>query len=338
MKPKGIRAASGVLILFLALSLGSRLIPALDLDKLTEEASLIAVGEITLLQEEGTTTLLLEDHSVPARAMVAELRVDQVLKGSGNTSSSFLRFHFAVPKDSSGWVRVRPLDYRIFFLKESSDGLTLVSPYYPSLPAVPGREPPEGIPIERVVDQLEAVLVSATTPLEQKQEAVFALSRTKAVAGTRALRKNAEQKDFTLRLSIAGALLERNDISALPFAEAILLDQHPSAPPYLLHNLTYGISEGVKNEEAVPSLIRLLHAPSTETRRAAASALMHISSNSAIAPLMAALSDSDLQVRYYSAVGLAEITGQMDWRPNMDDFISDQQRYLNHWREWGRNR
>jgi HEAT repeat protein len=65
---------------------------------------------------------------------------------------------------------------------------------------------------------------------------------------------------------------------------------------------------------------------------------MHTGSNSAIDPLLSALDDLDPMVRYYSVVGLAEITGQTDWRPNIDDFTSDPNRYLKHWHEWSQNR
>lgn len=338
MKHDETRGGAVLAALFLALALTSGPVPVLDVDKLTADASVIVVGRITSIQQVGHSTVPSTDASLSAKAMVAKLQVDQVLKNIPDVAVPLLTIIIPLSDDSPGLGRVEPMDSRIFFLAESSDGLTPVSPYYPSLVAVSGREPREGSAIERVVDQLEFVLISSTTPLERKQEAVFALSRTKAVAATRALRENAEQKDFTLRLSIAAALLERNDISALPFAEAVLLDQHPGAPPYLLHNLTYAISQGVRNEEAISSLARLLHAPATETRRASALALMHTGSEASIVPLLSGLRDSDLQVRYYSAVGLAEITGQTDWRPNMNDFVSGEERYLKHWKDWANNR
>jgi HEAT repeat protein len=140
-----------------------------------------------------------------------------------------------------------------------------------------------------------------------------------------------------LRLAVAGALLARNDILALPEVESALLHPAPTAPPYLLHNLNYAISEGVKDQAAIPALARLLRASQPETRRAAASALMHTGTAACIPALLSGLSDPDMHVRYYGAVGLAEITGQLEWRPNMDDFMSHEQRYLSHWREWARS-
>jgi len=308
------------------------------LDKLTADASLVAVGQITSVREVERTTVQLGNLTAPARAMVAELHVDHVLKGTTEGSSSSVSFHFVVPDEFIGWQSVTLLSYRVFFLAESSGELRLANPYYPSVVATPGAEMQGGTPIERVINQLGAVLESTQTPVQERREAVFALSSTTSPAAIHALGRAAEVKDVTLRLSVAAALLEHNDISTLQFAEDTLLKPDPALSADILHNLSYGIFVGVKDERAVPSLTRLLRAGSFETRRAAASALMHISSNSCIDPLLFATADSDLEVRYYSVVALAEITGQTDWRPNMDDFVSDQQRYLNHWKDWAKNR
>ena len=333
------QAALAIVTLLLAYSAESWPGPALDLDKLTADASLVAIGQITSVREVEKTIVQFGDRTFTARAMVAELHVDHVLKGATEGASASLTFHFVLPDKFIGWRSVTPMSYRIFFLAGSSGELRLANPYYPSVVAIPaGRDIQEGTAIERVIDQLGAVLESTKTPVEERREAVFALSRTTSPAAIRALRRVPEVKNVTLRLSVAAALLEHNDISTLQVAEDTLLKPDPTLSPDLLHNLTYAISVGVKDEQAVPSLTRLLHASTIETRRAAGSALMHVGSSSCIDPLLSVLSDSDLEVRYYSVVGLAEITGQTDWRPNMDDFASDQQRYLNHWRDWSRNR
>lgn len=139
-----------------------------------------------------------------------------------------------------------------------------------------------------------------------------------------------------LRLSVASALLARNDTAGLAIAVDVLLAPRPLVPDHILHNLTYAISEGVQAEEAIPALTRLLGAADPRTRRAATAALRRTGSYAALTPLLSALRDSDLEVRYYAVVGLAEITGQLDWRPNMDAFESDQSRYLSYWLKWGR--
>ena len=325
------------IILLFAVLASSIPVPALNLDELTDKADLIVVSQVTSVREIGRTSLPVGNEKVSARVMVSELRVDQVLKGSSGLSSAGVQFFS--PEMPIGFRAIQPLSYRVFFLKGSAeDGFRLVSPYYPSVIAVPGI-PAQGVAIlERVVAQVATVLLLPSSSTDQKQEAIFALSSTKSPAATRALRAGLQEKEVTVQLSVTAALLERNEMSGLHIAEEALLNPRPDIPRYLLHNLSYGISEGVREEKAIPSLTRLLNAVSPEVRRAAASALRHTGSRSAIDPLLSAVGDSDLEVRYYSVVGLAEITGQTDWRPNMHDFLSDQHRYLNHWRDWARNR
>jgi hypothetical protein len=312
--------------------------PVMNLDQLTAEANLIVVGQATLVEEVARTTVEFGDRIFAARAMTVELRVDKILKGSMKGSPLSLQFHFSLPDQFIGWRSVTPLSYRVFFLTESSGELKMTNPYFPSVPALEGAALQEGAPIERVIDQLGAVLLSPKASVDQKQEATFALSRTQDPAAIRALTQASDQKDMRLRASAAAALLEHNDISTLQFAEDNLLQPAPTLSPELLHNLCYAISDGVKDGRAVPSLTRLLRASNVEARRAAASALMHTGSKSSIDALLSALSDSDTEVRYYSVVGLAEITGQADWRPNMEDFASDPKKYLDHWREFSLTR
>jgi hypothetical protein len=337
MTPNRFWFAFTVFVLLYVVATEATLVPTLELDNLSDDAALIVVGQITSVQEVGKTTVPIGNRSVSARMMIADLRVDQVLKGATQTNSS-LRFHFALPDEFIGWRSITPQSYRVFFLTDNSGELKVANPYYPSVVAIPGAESRGETAIERVAHQLGAVLESSRTPIEQKQEAVFTLNSSRSPAAVRALRSAAEIQDVTVRLSVAAALLEHNDISILPYAEDALLKPNPTLSPDLLHNLSYAISEGVKDDRAIPSLTKLLHASNVEARRAAASALTHTGSTSSIDPLLSALGDPDRDVRYYSAIGLAEITGQTDWRPNMDDFFSDEQHFLNHWKDWARNR
>jgi HEAT repeat protein len=330
--------ACGVIILLCIQPGEATLVPTLDLDRLTADATLIVVGQIMSVQEMEKTTVPFGNRAVAARAMVAELRVDQVLKGITDDSASSLKLHFTLPDEFIGWRSVPTLSYRIFFLKESAGQLELASPYYPSFVAIPGVTFQGNTATERVVAELGAVLESTEASLQEKQEAIYALDSSKDPTVVPLLRRSAEVKDATLRLSAAAALLGRNDISTLPFAVDALLKPSSSNPADLLHNLSAAIFLGVRDDRAVPELMRLLRAPGAETRRAGAAALMRTGTKSCIDPLLSAISDSDVQVRYYSAVGLAEITGQMDWRPNMDDFTSNERKYLQHWSEWAQSR
>jgi hypothetical protein len=234
--------------------------PVLNLDALTAEASLIAVGQITSVTELGRTTVELGNRALAAREMIAELRVDKILKGTTDIASSSLKIHFTMPDEFVGWTSVEPLSYRIFFLRETSGQLQLASPYYPSLVAVPGAATQEGTTIGQVVAELSMVIESTKTLAQEKREAVYALSTTNDPVAVRALRSVADVKNLTLRLSVAAALLEHNDISTLQLAENTLLKPDPAVSSNLLHNLSYAIHKGVKDERAVPNLTRLLRA------------------------------------------------------------------------------
>jgi hypothetical protein len=325
-----------LMVVMLAVPVACVIIPGLDVTRLTEEANLIVVGQVTSVWESDKTMIEVQGNKVPARKMIGEIRSDRILRGPSDLRS--IRFHYFLPEKSLGYQSIQPLSYGIFFLKRSRGDYEFVSPYYPSVAAVPGIAVQGENDLDRVVGQLAGILDASESSLDQKLEAVYVLSRTKGSSVTPALKSHLQEKDEKLQLSVVAALLERNDMSGLEIAEKTLLAPADSLPPYLLHNLSYAISEGLNDERAVPSLTRLLGARSTETRRAAASALWHTQSALAITPLIAALDDEDSEVRYSAVVGLAEITGQSDWRPNIFVFQSDQKRYLNYWKEWAKKR
>ncbi len=58
----------------------------------------------------------------------------------------------------------------------------------------------------------------------------------------------------------------------------------------------------------------------------------------AVESLVIALNDNNRQVRYEGVIGLAELTGQDQWAPAIGTFESDEQKYLDHWKEWARTR
>ena len=93
----------------------------------------------------------------------------------------------------------------------------------------------------------------------------------------------------------------------------------------------------MKTEAAIPILVKLLSAADVEARRAAASSLRHTQSQAALGPLATALQDGDFEVRYLAVIGLAEITGQGEWRPLREDFKDNQERYIGHWQQWAKS-
>ena len=304
----------------------------LNLEDLISKSQLIVVGEVVSLRERGTTEMVMSSGKVSAWIMEGELDVRAVLKGSSNSQT--ISIHFLLPQLPTGIPGVGMHSCRTFFLKGAGNALEFTNPFYPSVISVPDTPISGADVITRVIDQVGAVLNSAKASPNQKLEAISVLRRTKNPAAHAALRRAIHEKDQSARLDAIAALLERNDISALSIAEAALMKAQQDVPEHILHNVRYAIGWGVTDEKAIPILARMIGASNAETRRAATLALWHTGSSAALKHLSVALDDSEFEVRYYAIVGLAEISGQRAWRPNMDEFKLDEKRYLKHWLEW----
>jgi hypothetical protein len=312
-------------------------IPPLSVPELVKNADLILVGEVVAIRDLGAGRLTLESGEKTGRLMRGEVRADEVLKGPADLQTVEFRFFWA--DEPIGYSGVQLGWYRIILLKKVGSHYEFADPYHPSLVAARGAAETEpGDALERVTARIGRVLRSSEASSHQKREAIWALSTVKTESATLILRSALTQKDPAVRLGAAGALLERNDLSGIALAQDALLRGTANVSTEVLHNLRYAISEGVRSKEAAPVLGKLLRSQDVETRRAAASALWHSGTPASISFLVEALEDPDIEVRYYGVIGLAETMGQPDWRPNMDEFVSNQARYLNYWRAWGKER
>jgi hypothetical protein len=316
----------------------STLIPLLDLFSLCDSADIIVVGHVQSVRMTKSTSIDLAGNYVPANVMSGEIVVDKVLKGDplGNR----LPFHFVLPVSPAGgmgYAGVPSNSYRLVFLKRSDEDYDIASPYYPSFPAVPVPSVNGDDVADRVIAELAAVIESNNIPAQERVKLLFELQQVDTPIFRKALKNALGSDDRTVRLSAAGALLERNDLAGLEVGKQALLNPPPNVPVYIVRNLSSSISRGVTDTRAIPGLGQILRsAPDAESRRAAAAALRKTGSASAKNFLLAALDDRDLEVRYYAVIGLAEITGQSEWRPLMDEYKSNEQRYLLHWQDWGR--
>lgn len=315
----------------LSLAANSSPVPALNLADLIGGADLIVAGSVVSVKELGAAEAEVDGRSQRVHLMTGTVRIAKVLKGNPRTQD--IKLHWILPEESNGYAGIPEGTYRLIFLRSGSGSTYQVaSVHYPTLVAAPETQIRGTTVLDRVIDQVAAVVRSTATHPEDRVEAINVLSTIESATVVSILQHALQDQDTSVQLGAAAALLERNDISALPVVEATLLSPAANLPQYLRHNLLYGISEGVKDEKAIPMLSRLMSLSDVETRRSAASALRHTLSRQAIAPLLDALSDPDFEVRYYAATGLAEITGQSDWRPLMEDFKANEQKYLTHWK------
>lgn len=310
------------------------IIPALDLAMLTQESSHIVVGKVTTVRDDGRTTVFIQGQPFSARRQVAEIQVARLLKGK--MTGSVISFQLIQPDVFMGYGSARANQIGVFFLKEDAGNVLIVtSPYYPSV--VAALEAPESSigDLNNVISEVVNVITSPRASEPDKIKAVAVLARVKAPVATEALRKAADSSNQNLSICAIAALLRHNDISRLDTAESILGNASAAADPNLFADLAFAMYY-VHNPQAIPSLSRLLNSSFLQVRRSAAAALRNTGDNAALEHLVKALYDSDKEVRYQAVMGLAEITEQYPWAPAVDLYDGDEQRYLEHWRNWAR--
>jgi HEAT repeat protein len=186
-----------------------------------------------------------------------------------------------------------------------------------------------------VLEATQAVIYAPNETLNQKMTALQIISYSKSPTSTGSLRTALSHPEELIRLEAATALVERNDSSGLSLIVDALMQEPSRIPDGMRQSLAANIGTWLTDPKAAPDLVKLLKSPSAEIRRAATEGLWRTDSQVAVVPLLTMLGDSDSKVRYFSVVGLAEITGQLEWRPNPDDFAASSTKYVNHWSEWG---
>jgi hypothetical protein len=330
----GFRAFPQLLVITCIVATFARasVVPSLDLSALTNDSDVIVVGMVDFHSNGSSGSDQQKPPNGP-RFLTGALHVEQVLKGS--VEANTIEIRLVRPDESNGYSSIPAHRHRMIFLRHRvGETYEATSPYYPSAVAVSGHQSREIEPLDRVAQQLGAVITSQSSGPEERIEAINDLGTVQSPAILSILRRTLGDRGASTRLSAVAILLEHDDISGLQMAEEVLSSPGSDTPQYLRHNLLYGISEGIRNPDSIPVLSRLLHLSEAETRRAAASALRHTGSREAISPLLSALEDTDFDVRYYAAIGLAEITGELDWRPLMEEFKAHEGLYLTHWRNW----
>lgn len=301
------------------------IVPSLDLRELTVDADTIIVGAVLAVDESRETTVDLESGvAVPARAVVARMSIDQVLKGS--TANSIIEVRFEDPEPAVGYGDVVEGELYVAFLREHDDAYRFVSPYWPAVRAVPGARGSGTDAMSRVLTLLVDSLRTSTRR-DVTIQTLYAIRGIDSPIAIEGLKLLSNDSDPEIRLTAINYLLWINQVEALSMAEAALSNVD-LVDARLLNNVRSGIANGLRNEAAIPGLQRLLQYPEPETRRAAAAALSRIMSPEIIRPLKLALNDSDFQVRLSAVRGLAKVSGQSLLFPSDDAFRDDEQRFI----------
>jgi hypothetical protein len=321
-------------------------VPSFSLPELAKRSDLIAIARVETVAKIGEGIVSVNGTALQADLMEATVHPSLVLKGEAN--ASIFKIEFALPFSPGGSLGYGTLpnhQNRLLFLNKISVGhFAFTDPYYPSLPATgskseEGREPTQSRASARDVE-MEVVAVecgaigSQSSKSSERIEAIWALQKRTDPCIEDALLIAFSSPEPELRLTAAAALLRRNDIRVL--SAAFQETNHLPMRSYLRLNVASAIRDGVRSESAIPDLQIILSNEDPRMRRAAASALRNIGSRACISGLAKALNDTDKDTLYYAVVGLAEIEGQQDKKPSMEDFDTNPRPYLDYWRAWSK--
>jgi hypothetical protein len=300
-----------------------------DPNVLIAGADLIVLGKVVSVTKGEKVNVDVEGNSIPALRATAVLDVDELIKGETRGESLSLRFY---SPDSPSILQDIPVgQYGIFFIRSSTEGLSVYDPAYPYLPGVPGSYR-QATPLDRVTAVLGEVANSRGESDAHRLEAVELLAKLKTDAAKGILERavNIESGDF--RLHIAGALVSSSDVAGLPTLTEALL--HPGGLPAELRQYLAGSLAGMRDPRAVPALTRLASTPDPQTRISVAMALRQSRTSAALKPLSTFLNDNNSLVSYYAVVGMGEITRQDEWTPSFEVFQHDQGAFIRYWQQW----
>lgn len=292
----------------------------LDLNRLTKQADLIVIARVSSIDNQHGT--------------IASLAVDKVVKGeaSGTVNVEFQ------PDAPTAFVSIEQSSFGMFFLSRNANGsYGFAERTYPYLPARVDTTVADEPPLDRVVNVMGQLLLKPGS-IHDRRLAAHILRSAQGEQATQLLRQGAKDKDSVVKTHSISALLDRDDIGALEMAESILLHPPANTEQYLLDNVAAALY-GIKSPRAIPVLQRLLRATEASTRVNAVAALRHMRAQEAVEALVIALDDNNRDVRYEAVMGLAELSSDPGpLLPAQDTFAENEQHYLNHWKEWARNR
>jgi HEAT repeat protein len=142
-----------------------------------------------------------------------------------------------------------------------------------------------------------------------------------------------EVGDYEAKLWAAALLLQYKDTSRMEMVKQALLAKKESIPTLVRVELLSAVRSGAGQKQCIPALAELLSSQDVEVRRAAAYALREVADATAIPLYKQALYDADSEVRYHAVTSLADVTKSFEY-PSTEKFRTNEQRYLDYWRNW----
>lgn len=325
-----------IALVLVAAHAGAAPVPILHVSELERASSVIVIGYIDRIEDVGPARIQTDNGALAGRARLAHVMVQQVVKGAGTFS---VDVRFVVPDAQIGYDSPAAGDeYRMFFLRGDAAPYSFTSPYYTSVAAASSLRLTATDPVDRMFQAFGQIATDAQQPSAAREQALYNLSDSNNPVARSSLRRAFTDNDRGIRVAAATALLASGDVSALAFAVDALSGRTSDAGDDALAGLAIAIGHGgVKDPAAVPALVRLLTEGNIGGRRAAARALRLMRPSNATKGLLAALDDSDPEVRYSAVATLAEVAGQLKWLPSVDNFSSNEAPFIEHWRAWAQS-
>jgi hypothetical protein len=342
-------------LIFTSGSLHAYPVPSFDLASGVATSDIVAVANVTSIQEGGKSSIQIKDSAVPARQIVARAVVLRNIKGQPEHD---IAIH-VLANDSIGYREIKT-GTQLLFLRREGVEYVPTSSSYPALPALPQRDreqkkdagvrpsapgnpasvtyvqamrtPVQPKDVEAVIDELGNVVASPEATAEQKSLVLhlsYGLPAQRSFDDQLIAGLNTSGED--VRYRILTALIWRNNAEQMPAVRDLLVRGDLPAP--FKGPLLSAISYRLKTSAALPALGTLMQSGDVAVRRASVMAIRRSSTAAAIPLLGSALGDSDRIVQYEAVRGLAEITNSKEWSVSEHDFANDPEKYLAHWKD-----
>jgi hypothetical protein len=259
------------------LASGSPVAP-LNVDALLAHSDVVIVGKVSDLSHQEDGEVEVEGKKIPVAWYSAQVIPLRTIKGVIQLP---IILKYPLPYAGMGFRGIPANKTRLLFLRKTKEGYVFTNRTYPSLPAAFATPPiPDIIPpnTSTPIQQIEVELYGSISGAESEQdqtEAVRALAVINDASADVLLRKVfASTGSDIVKLQAASDLLLKNDIEPIGFAGDVLLRKiRPTAPQFMIRNLSAAIENGVKDPRAIPILQLLLLSEIDDVTRAAAFAL-----------------------------------------------------------------
>ena len=308
--------------------------PGFNLPELVKAADLVVVGKIVDVHEVSRVTMTIRNIEQEYQVMQAQIRPARVLKGT--VPDALITVRFLLPmRYPIGYRGLNQSEFRLIMLiasKSNPSEYELTSPYYPSQAAISDPPARYDSALASVIAEMSSAIASPAADWSARRQAMFNLMSVTDPTVTHALEAAVTDKDNRVNIFAAAFLLLRDDMAGLDRAARALNSELKSLRDDDRSTLLAGISRGIHNPQAIPFLQKLLSSPDAEVRAIAAHGLGTIGLRSTQELLLPLLRDPESSVRFAAATALADVTGNVQWKPqSFQDFQQNQQRYLSYW-------